>query len=92
MAGMGDLGDEKRAGRVGNVRATAHDESADEVQRDASRSVTLLRKALHKGSNNNDNAANSCAFLSAQPVGDIWSEEEDKETSETGHKAAPSFR
>jgi hypothetical protein len=49
--------------------------------------VTLLRKALHKGADNNDDTANSCAFLSTESVGDIWSEKENKETSETGHGA-----
>jgi hypothetical protein len=31
MSGMGDLGDEERASSIGNVRATAHNKSADEI-------------------------------------------------------------
>jgi len=49
--------------------------------------VALLRKTLHKSADNDDNTTNSCAFLSTQSIGDIWSEEKDKETSEAGHGA-----
>jgi hypothetical protein len=49
--------------------------------------VTSLRKALHEGSDYDDDATDCCAFLSTETVGDVGGEEEDEETTETGHGA-----
>jgi len=84
---MRNLGDEKRASRVGDVGAAAHDESTDEVQSIAFGTVASLRKALHECSDYDNDAAHCCAFLATETVGDVGGEEEDEETAETGHGA-----
>ena len=42
---------------------------------------------MHEGSDNDDDTVNCCTLLATETVGDVRGEEEDEETSETGHGA-----
>lgn len=70
---MGDLGDEERAGAVGDVGAKAHDEAAGEVQ-GVSSGVRLFRETLHQRPGDDEDASDGSALLPAKAVGDIWCE------------------
>lgn len=84
---VGDLGDEQRTRAIGDVGTEAHDETTNEVHGVTTCSVALLREALQQGAENYKDAAQSCAALSTESVGNVWSEEEDEEAAETGHGA-----